>query len=80
MNDDFFLPDFINNQIIADGKSPKFDLRVASPIYGVSAIRADIFDTSNQPCGCFRVVVGYIGKNLIEIGESATFIAKLHPR
>ncbi len=75
VNDDFILPDFIDDQIITDGKAPKvrFARRLAHEWDRGNSCR-DVLNASNKTRSRRRVILRDICENLIEIGKRAAFV------
>jgi hypothetical protein len=79
VNNHLVLPDFIHDQIIADGKPP--EARFACCLAHVGRLgdqRRDLLDASNKTRGCLPAVLRYICEDLIEIGKRAALIPELH--
>jgi hypothetical protein len=79
VDDDFVLSDFIHDQIVTDWKATesRFPRRLAE-VGSLGDLRRHLFDAGDEMRCCFSIMLRYVRKNLVEIGESATFVPKLH--
>ncbi len=79
VNDYLFLPDFLYDQIVSNRKSP--ETRFARSLAHVRRLgdpRCCLLDTGDEARRGFSIVLRYVCKDLVEIGESAAFIPELH--
>jgi hypothetical protein len=75
VNDHFVLPDFIHDQIITDGETPK--VRFACCLaheWGAGDSCGNFFNVSNKTRSRRGIVLRNVCENLIEIGKRAAFI------
>ncbi len=79
VNDHFVPADFIYDQIVADGQSAesRFARRYAH-VRRLGDPSSRVLDAGDKACCSFSIVLCYVRKNLVEIGESAAFIPQLH--
>jgi hypothetical protein len=79
VSDYFISSDLIHEQVVPDRKLPesRFASRGAQ-IRRFGNQRCGLFDAGDKACRGRSVVFRNVCKNLIEIGESATFIPELY--
>jgi hypothetical protein len=79
VNHHFILPDLVHDQIVTDHNASELAAACRLPdVWRGGYPRSRVLDASHKTSCRVRIVRSNVRKNLIEIGEGAAFISKLH--